>query len=229
MVKKYIGKVNSSKFRRKNSNTGKKSRKGRKGRKTMKKRRILMGNVNTRVQLYVGDHREPTARQLEQIRMLLQNMPVNKTYLQRRPTEMFGKIFHPVFVSDDNHSYQLNINIIVFNPKDIDKLGVEVGDDVYPLKQEQKNEIQKLITWFSSDIPNHVAPKFDKGYLNIDKNGDLYFLGKNDSKSYIQRDNKLPPLQTLPPSPKSPKSPKSLKSLKSNNSPMSHKAKKQKK
>ena len=45
------------------------------------------------------------------------------------------------------------------------------------------------MTWFSSDTPNHVAPKFDKGWLNIDKNGYLYFLGKNDSRSYIQRDN----------------------------------------
>ena len=143
MVKKYIGKVHSSKFRRKNSNTGKKSRKGRKGRKTIKKRRILMGNVNTRVQLYVGDHIIPTTPQLEQIRMLLQNIPVKKTYLQRRPTEMLGKIFHPVFVSHDNHSYQLNINIIVFNPKDIDKLGVEVGDKILSLNRN-KNHIKQM-------------------------------------------------------------------------------------
>ena len=146
MVKKYIGKVNSSKFRRKNSNTGKKSRKGRKGRKTIKKRRILMGNVNTRVHLTTGTiggvHINLNDNQRKEIIKLLNNIPVDNKYLLHRPTEMFSKIFHPVFLTQKGEILELKSNIAY---ESIDSLRLQVADNIYPLKPLQRQQINKLM------------------------------------------------------------------------------------
>ena len=111
MAKKYIGKVHSSKFRRKNRNTIKKGRKGRKGRKsrksrksrkgrkTMKKRRMQIGgglNLSPTTHVHFTTARpilgslkqNPSEPQIEEIRKLLANMPVDDTYLKRGMLDM---------------------------------------------------------------------------------------------------------------------------------------------
>ena len=219
MVKKYIGKVRSSKFRRKNSNITKKGRKGRKSRKTMKKRIMQIGGVLelsplTHVKLSVGSaNHDPNTNQLIEISKLFNNEKLEDGYIIHNITEMLSKIYHPLFFTREGEGLELKINS---GYKPIDSLRIESGDEIFSLKKEQKKEIEILKAWISSDTPEPTAPKFiEPGYLCIDVSGYLYFLGHNEGESYIRHDN--PPL-TSPKSHKS-KSPKSHKSK----SPKSHK------
>ena len=159
----------------------------------MKKRRILMGNPlspTTHVHLTTGTiggvYIDPSDPQRKEIIKLLNNIPVDNKYLLHRPTEMFSKIFHPVFLTQKGEILELKNNIAY---ETIDSLRLQVADNIYPLKPLQRQQINKLMKWFSSNTPEPTSPKFDPGYLRIDDNGYLYFFGEDESISYILREN----------------------------------------
>ena len=214
MVKKYIGKVHSSKFRRKNSNDTKNGRKGRKSRKSRKSRKIMKnrraGNVvvnkENHLQLTTGTitgiGQSPKPNQIEEIENLLNNDSIDTNYLMRGQIDYPNKKHYPYFLSNDNKMFELRINILIIEPKEaIKKLKLErSNNDIVELSEDQKYEIEQLIDWFSIDKAIPVPPKFRyPGWLRIDGRGYLYFQEKTPAnRLYIRRDNPAPTALTTP-------------------------------